>query len=483
MTRLLCVLLAALACHGAAAADGQTNHYRVHIDAGAHRAHVEADVWVGGNLLSVFAVTPTERWKNGQADFFEHIAVADMDGRPVAIENKGEGDFAVQGERRLRLRYDVRLDQDQYAWPGGAEEVAYHTDEGLAVTGYALFLVPGETMVGATEVSFALPPGWHAQTPWRAGADADSFIAADRRDLVNNVFFLGTAHAEAFRSGGIDLTLVMGKRYWPQRAVFRELIDKQLASYLEMFGAPPQAKRYLLLINQGGSGDGGAFSASFSQLLKDDGQLATRPLWGRVVAHELLHFWNGLSLTPASDQDEWFKEGVTDYLTVATMARNGLVGRDYLVEQLANLPRGQQVARRLMGLRPSVRDAAKDKHRNWLLVYGGGSVAALAMDVELRQAGSSLPALMRTLYAEFGLTHQAFTQDDVVRAARKLAGLDLQQVLEPIVARATPPDLAPLFARIGIQLEQYGMMETYLLRRPDDEAARQRFRDIFGMPF
>lgn len=483
MIRLLCAVLAALACHGAAASDGQANHYRVRIDAGARHAHVEADVWVGGNLLSVFAVTPTERWKNGQADFFENIAVADMDGHPVAIDNKGEGDFAVQGDRRLRLRYDVRLDQDQYDWPGGTEEVAYHTDEGLAATGYGVFLVPGDTMDGATEVCFALPQGWHALTPWRTGTGQECFVAESRRDLVNNVFFLGTARAESFRSGGIDLTLVMGKRYWPQRAVFRELIDKQLASYLEMFGAPPQAKRYLLLINQGGTGDGGAFSASFSQFLKDDGQLATRALWGRVVAHELLHFWNGLSLTPASDREEWFKEGVTDYLTVATMARNGLVDRDYLVEQLANLPRGQQVARRLMGLKPSVRDAAKDKHRNWLLVYGGGSVAALAMDVELRQAGSSLPALMRALYAEFGVAHKTFTQEDVIRTARTLAGVELGPVLDPIVARDTPPELAPLFGRIGIRLEQYGMMETYLLRRPGEKAAQQRFQDIFGMAF
>lgn len=95
MIRALFILCAALACQAAAASDGQPNHYRVSIDSGARRAHVEADVWVGGGFLSVFAVTPTERWNNGQADFFENIAVSDMDGRPVAIENKGESDFAV----------------------------------------------------------------------------------------------------------------------------------------------------------------------------------------------------------------------------------------------------------------------------------------------------------------------------------------------------------------------------------------------------
>ncbi|UUZ53238.1 hypothetical protein LP419_30745 [Massilia sp. H-1] len=79
-------------------------------------------------------------------------------------------------------------------------------------------------------------------------------------------------------------------------AVFKELIERQLASYRSLFGAAPLAKRYLIIINQNQSGDGGAFSASFSQFLRGHGDRATRPIWGRVVAHELLHFWNGVSL-------------------------------------------------------------------------------------------------------------------------------------------------------------------------------------------
>ena len=115
----------------------------------------------------------------------------------------------------------------------------------------------------------------------------------------------------------------MGKRYWPQRAVFKELIERQLASYQALFGKPPLAERYLIVINQDDSGDGGAFAGSFSQFLRGRGERATRPIWGRVVAHELLHFWNGVSMQPTDDRQEWFKEGVTDYLTVMTMARNG----------------------------------------------------------------------------------------------------------------------------------------------------------------
>lgn len=97
----------------------------------------------------------------------------------------------------------------------------------------------------------------------------------------------------------------------------------RLASYAELFGGPPLSKRYLIVINENASGDGGAFASSFSQFIQGDADERNRVIWGYVMAHELLHFWNGLSIVPADYREEWFKEGATDYLTIATLARNG----------------------------------------------------------------------------------------------------------------------------------------------------------------
>jgi predicted metalloprotease with PDZ domain len=473
-----------LAANAQAAYDGQPNHYQVSINSDASRAHVQADVWVEGNELALFGVDPTAQLKNGQADLLDHIAVTDMAGAPLALTDKGEGEYTIAGERRVRLAYDVRLEHDKYTWPAGSEEVSYHTDEGLMATGYALFLVPGIKMHGKTEVRFVLPSGWKAHTPWRAAGAANTFTVDTRRELVTNALFLGAARAESFKAGGIELTLVMGKRYWPQRAVFMELIERQLTSYQAMFGAAPLAERYLVVINQNDSGDGGAFAGSFSQFLRGDGDRATRAIWGRVVAHELLHFWNGVSMAPETDRQEWFKEGVTDYLTVMTMARNGLVDRDYLIRFLENLARGQMVARMGLNLKGTVQDAAKEKHKNWLLVYGGGSVAALAMDVELRRATggkAGLPDLMKALYAEFGVAGKRYTHDDIVRVARQVGGVDVGPLLKAIVQSDTMPDQRATFKAIGLQLEQYPLLETFLLGDPAATPdARARFAQIFG---
>jgi predicted metalloprotease with PDZ domain len=481
MFRPIALALALCTALPAFAHDGKRNQYKVSFDATAQRAHVEADVWFEGNEMVLFNTMPIPALKNGQADLLENIKVSTMDGAAIAVKDKGEGEYELQGDRRLRLSYDIKLEHGKYEWPGGNEEVSYRTDEGLMSVGYALFLVPGVKMPGTTEVSFALPQGWKANTPWRS--EGSKFVVESRRELCNNALFFGTARSEQFKAGGIDMTLVMGKRYWPQRDAFMKVFHTQLASYQKMFGGPPLAKRYLVVINQGDTGDGGAFSGSFSQFLKGDATPATRVLWGRVLSHELLHFWNGHAIAPTEGSEEWFKEGVTDYLTVSSMARNGLLNREELMEQLLNVPRGQHVARRLMGLTPTAREAVKEKHRNWLLVYGSGTLAALAMDVEMLKASggkAGMPELMKAMYQEFAKPgHQGYGHADIVRLGKQVSGADLGPILEPIVGSTAVPPMEAVFKGIGLQVEQWGMLETYLLKT-SDPAGKARFQRIFG---
>jgi predicted metalloprotease with PDZ domain len=469
--------------------------YTVRIDAQKNRAHVEADLQLEGNQLSLFNVNPMPGFPNGQADFLENIQVKDKNGASIKLINKGEGDYelASPGNHPIHLSYEVRLEHDNLNWPAGNEEILYHTDEGIMMTGYALFLVPAEKMSGATQVEFILPNGWHANTAMQSihnskrSEHKNSFLAQSRRELVNNAMFFGSAQSTQFQAGGIQLSLVLGKRYWPQRQLFEDLLRQQLQVYLPMFGAKPLAARYLIIINQGDSGDGGAFSGSFSQFLRGDAELRTRPIWGRVLAHELLHFWNGLSLVPENDQEEWFKEGVTDYLTITSMSHNHLINHAYVKQWLENLSRGQMVARRAQGIQGSVRDAAKNKHQNWLLVYGGGSIAGLALDIELRRASAekvSLSQLMQILYRDFALQGRKYQLNDIALAAQQLTGKDFHPILQNLVENQNALDLSPLFSALGLQLEQYLLLEHSLLKNPQAKAIENaRFKAIFGFDF
>ena len=490
LVRLL--LAAALACIGTVASaaepakgDGQPNTYQVTIDAKAARAHVVADVWQESGVLSMFNVMPVEGLANGQADLVEDMRVTDASGATVALKSLGEGDFEVQGGRRLHLDYTVKLEHDKFAWPAGAEEVGYHTDEGVMLTGAALFFADGDApYAGPIRVSFELPKGWHARTPWTpVDAAGTTFDVASRRELTSNALFLGTAATSTFEAGGVELTLVLGKRYVPARERFERLLRTQLDSYLRLFGGPPRAKRYLIVINEDPSGDGGAFASSFSLFIQGDADARNEVIWGYVMAHELLHFWNGLTLVPKDANEEWFKEGATDYLTIATLAQNGLIDETLLFKRLENVPRRALIARHAQNLHMTVREAGLNKQPYRQLVYGGGSLAALALDVELRKRSDDrvgLPQLLQAMMREFAAPGSAYTLDDIARIAHDLTGSDFRPFLAQAVESTGDFDIRPAYAAVGLRMDSF-VEEMFISREPTaGPVERARFDAMFA---
>lgn len=479
-------LAAPLCARGEAPAwDGKPSEYRVRVDAAHRVAHVDANLWLNSEMLSLFNVMPAAGLDEGQASLLTDLQIRDASGNAVTATSKGEGDFQLSKGGRLSLSYQVKLEHDRYPWPAGTEEVGYFTDEGLMITGASLFLADGgdKGISGPIHVQFALPPGWQARTPWTAGSDAFHFDVASRRELISNALFLGSAHYEEMDLGGVHLGLLLGKRYVPSRDLFVELLGRQMESYKALFGGKPRADRYLVIINDGASGDGGAFASSFSQFIAGDADARNRVIWGYVMAHELLHFWNGLSFAPADYREEWFKEGATDYLTIVTLARNGFLDENLLFKRLENVPRRYLMARMLQGLSMSVREAGKDKQPNRLLVYGGGSLAALALDVELRKRSNErvgLPELMQALYRRAPMPDRRYTLDDILAIARDLTGTDFGPFMEAAVGSGDYFDIRPSYADIGLRMDSF-VEEMFISREPGAGVAqKQRFDAIFG---
>lgn len=482
---LFCLLLSLPFSVAAAPWDGQPNRYRVSVDEKATFADVDADLWLSTDLLALFNVQDAPGLANGQASLIENLEVTDGAGLPLVVQDLGGGDFKLSASGRIHVRYRVQLKHDQYRWPAGMEEVGYRTDEGVMLTGYALFLADGgDAMQGPISVDFNLPKDWQVQAPWtNSDSDPMHFSVTSRRELLSNALFLGTAQAETMEAGGVQLTLVLGKRYLPSRQRFIDLLRTQLASYADLFGGKPLSSRYLIIVNQHESGDGGAFASSFSLFIQGDADGRNQVIWGYVMAHELLHFWNGLSLVPEDHREEWFKEGATDYLTIMTLARNGLIDETLLFKRLENVPRRYLMARMLQGLEMSVRDAGKDKQPNRQLVYGGGSLAALALDVELRQRSDDrvgLPDLLRTLYAEFARADKRYTLADIARIAGQLTGSDFREFFANAVESGSYFDIRPSYAALGLRMDSF-VEEMFISREPDADATqRKRFAAVFG---
>jgi hypothetical protein len=103
LAALLCLLTSETLAQDHVAGDGQPNTYVVRIDDARRIATVDASLWQTSDVLAMFNVMPVEGLPNGQADLVEGLQARDAQGALVALKSLGEGDFAVQGGRRLHL--------------------------------------------------------------------------------------------------------------------------------------------------------------------------------------------------------------------------------------------------------------------------------------------------------------------------------------------------------------------------------------------
>lgn len=456
---------------------------RITIDVNSERAHVEADYQLYGDTLSLFNVEGTAALPNGQATFIESLRVQDQNGHEIATEALTEGDWhAAQGNLPVHVSYDVRLQHDQYAWPAGAEEVSYRTKEGVFFVGATVFLVPAEKMDTDIQIRFKLPAGWQAHTPWLAQSDG-SYIAKTRRDLLINALVVGTQHSEQMALPGLDLELVMDHEYVASLPLFTELLKPMLNRYSQLFGQLPERRKYLIVVSQGDTGDGGAFANSFSQFIQGPATKDNRVIWGYVMAHELLHFWNGLSLQAADEDLEWFKEGFTEYLTSVLLYCAGIFEKDYLLKRFETMYTRLAIARYYQHAEASLAQAGHNKQELRCIVYGGGALTALALEADMRvrtHGKIGVPDLLARMFHDYALNQHKYTQADIIATAKTLTGYDYSEWLAQRSSGLELLNMKAYLPRFGLDA-QYFMEEAYIRQHPSPSAEQQHnFEAAFG---
>ena len=461
MIRILVVLACLLAPPAAWASQAE---YTVIVqDESASVLTVECEFELESDVIGL-QITGSPQLPNGQADLLENLRVRHA-GKDVAVESLGTGDWRLAGLERgeqVQVSYEIRLEHDQYAWGPGIDEVAYRTDDGLFFTGFSLFVFPGYELPDGARIRFRLPPGWTASTPWPR--DGDAFVASDANQLLRNCLFMGTHRTQEVELDDFRFTMVIGSDLWDKRQLFVDAMQPVLPAVRGVFGGMPAESDYLVVFNLGDRADGGAFAASYSMLLTGKVNESSGVIWGHGVAHEVIHFWNGHTVVPASQDEEWFKEGFTDYLTILVRSRTGLDSPERVFRKLENCMRRYALSKLLLGSESSLREAGHDKHRQRMLVYGGGTLVGLALDVRIREATDNRKGMddfLAAMFAEFGEHDLRYDLDDVIRVASAVSGQDQADFFQRYVEGREFLDVTPYLASIGLQLDTF-VDEFYL---------------------
>lgn len=391
-------------------------------------------------------------------DFARNIGLlraVDGAGHPVAISALDKSSW-----RCAPAAGPLTVDYEVYAWDLSVRSA--HLDQTHAYfNGTSLFLaVAGQEQAPVT-VDLLCPEGvagdWRVATALtRQGAAALGFGrygAADYDELIDHPVEMGTFDYAEFTACGVVHGVAVTGHHRADLARLTRDLQRICEAQIRFFGEPAPFDRYLFQVMAVGHGYGGLEHRNSTSLLcsRDELPQANEPEgtpsngyrgFLGLCSHEYFHSWNVKRLKPAEfmpydlrreNHTEllWFFEGVTSYYDDLFLVRTGLISPAGYLELLA-----QQITRHLRTPGRNVQTVAQSSFDAWtkyyktdentpnsvVSYYVKGALVALCLDLELRRLGSSLDALMRSLWHDFALAGQGIGEADIRAGVRRLSG-------------------------------------------------------------
>ncbi|WP_136666993.1 hypothetical protein [Flavobacterium sp. H122] len=414
---------------------------------------------------------PSEKNPEGEIKFVKNLTVKNDKKQNQTAKYIGDGTWEIQSATigNYTIEYDIITEHDSENWDhcGGYDEVAYKTPDGLFFTGYSLFMAPDIPSLGDIKnvsVHFTLPKNWKASTPWIKTSKSNDFIVNDDlRFLLNNCIFVGNHYEKEIKIGDFELLFALGNPIKTYENDFIGLMQPIIESTTTFFKGSPK-KKYLIVVNESSViTDGSAFRNSFSQIIKGAINKNSRTNWGHIMAHETIHLWNGHTLIP-KNQDEWFKEGFTDYLTNILLTRSKIIDEPTFYKRFENVITKYNIIRDLQQNKTSIKESGTNKNQNRYLVYGGGALIGLGLDIEIRKATNNQKGLddfMAEMYAQFGKTNIPYELKDIIAVADKVSGKNMQWFFDDYVTGMKRIPVTEYLFEMGLQLDGY-LEEVYI---------------------
>jgi predicted metalloprotease with PDZ domain len=394
-------------------------------------AKVRARLTVRDDVLSM-ASEGAPHLQDGWSTFIRSLEARDNRGRILNLQYLGKSRWRIPRPlpASIELSYEVLIHHDQGTWPFGHDEAAYAKRDCVFYTGNALFITT--SALSASHVTFNLPVGWRVSSAWSpASGSPASFSVADANELTNTAMLVGRHAERTISSGQLRVMLAMGGELAPSMSVFESALDPLIPAATALFGNVAPG-RFLFIANRDVFTGGGGFHRSISMLFKDPPDQANAKDVLHVLTHELLHLWTGQMRAARQADVEWFVEGFTDYFAHILQVQTGLLTEDDLLVRWATKYDEYLQAAGVV----SMTAAGGDKNKHYNLLYSGGLILALALDIELRRAPAAsggLAAVMRRVYEEYGDGKQTYTGADLWRVVNAFASRDVAAVFRKYV--------------------------------------------------
>ncbi|MCK0107874.1 hypothetical protein MWU58_01080 [Flavobacteriaceae bacterium S0825] len=218
-----------------------------------------------------------------------------------------------------------------------------------------------------------------------------------------------------------------------KEAEFTEIITKSFTFYKDLFGGNPRDTLdatyadFTIKVKKTNDSGGEADAKSIMFNWSENNTLGYGS-WKTVLMHELFHLWNGETIRYKNGEEHWFNEGFSEFYTFQTAVRMGIVSPEEMLSTSA-LSLGYYTGSKGLG-NISMRTAGVDdktKFENFFLVYHGGWITAMVLDVDIRSKTNnekSLDDLMKWLYENFLRTEKLYDTTDIINGIKITSGID-----------------------------------------------------------
>ena len=428
------------------------------------RIRVKALLYLEDSILYMSPYGPMPgRWP----EYIVNLTVQTEVGEELPVRKTQEGTWIVPQRAtggQVALFYEMVLEHEEIAWPGGIDGVAYSRDWGVMASGRSLFVMNGKTKKDI-QVHVEAPENWNISASWlSADAAGTTYRVGNLRTLQESFLVAGTHRETEIVRDGFALKFVLGGGNVEEQASrYVQVATSVMEYYIDLMGGIPkpapgmELNQSLVIISQSEDIDGEVIGNHISMFMNPEGGPMDQMMGWFMFAHEFFHLWNGKTLRFTDTSTDWFKEGISNYYTIKALVQTGFITEDISFAILDNLFYQRYIQDPGYGsLSPSRAASGFDKDNHWGLVYGGGLFAGIAIDMEIRQHtgnSSSLDDLMRSFYRQYGGTEKLIGQGDILKAANQLGSTDFKGLMKTHIQGPEPISLAPYLKFAGISVD------------------------------
>lgn len=458
------------------------------------KVHVEAQLTIPDQTISMNWPSANSV-PDGWAHFIEDLKATDLQGIPISLKSTGKATWKLNtSAMRIVVHYDINIFHDSINWlEGGHSASAYMVDNVVYAIGAALFIATPKdvyTTAGTpANVLFNIPEGFKVVAPWKASKNVDNkFEVNSTYELVRTGLSFGNLEQKNMEIDGMRVTIATASDFTEVIPLFQSIYEEFVPATLNYFGDKKE-ENYLVIANRAPRTE--KFEPYFSGEALHQSMSIISPfvpteehlmIFWYILGHEYIHIWNGINIqTEEIQKESWFSEGFTDYITWGLLHKLGKIPQDITINGISIAGNGsgwgENIKKYLaVAGTKSPREAGMQKEENYDLIYSGGSVFALILDIELNHSTNGKMGLRQLMVRLNQLSKEQqspFKYTDIIDAANEISGTDLKPLFEKYIRGKEVIPISDYLEKAGLSIKNPGTPEQSIDIIPNPSTRQQ----------